>query len=1246
MPKNILLSVLLLAVVVFAANSEVINYTNNWGKHQMFNISSATDAGLEVVFSVHQMVVEEMEIDGQVMKTYGIPGIFLPNDQGAPNLAGTGRYIAIPQGATARATIIDTRTEVYKNVEVAPAPELPLDTDDSPLRYVKNMDIYNQDAYYPDQPVKLSEPLQIRGVDCVVLGITPFQYNPVSKELIVYKDLRIRIDFDGGNGHFGDDALRNIYWEPILKGHLLNYSSLPEIDFFAPARISGRDGYEYIIIVPDDAVFITWAETIKVWRNLQGISTNVYTLTQVGGNTTTAIKNFLTNAYNTWSPRPAGFLLLSDYESTGETYGITSYRLTHPYSGTYVMDNWYADMNNDNLPDMFHGRICAQNQSQLSVMINKFLSYERNPYPDTSFYNPIICAAWQTERWFQLCGEVIRGFMANPTNGLGKDPIRLYAIYSGTPTAGGSWSTATNTATVVNYFYNLGWLPSITQPNGSSWWNNGNASLITAAINDGSFLLQHRDHGSVTGWGEPAFSNSNINNLTNDEFIFVNSHNCLTGQYDYSGECFTEKFHRWNVGGVPKGALGLNAASQVSYSFVNDAYAWGLYDCMWQQFMPDYPVEDVVPPSLLYPCAAMNYGKIFLYGSSWPYNTGDKLVTYRLFHHHGDVFTPLISEVPQNLTVTHMPTLMAGVSSFIVSANDSAIIALTVDNEIIGAAMANGSAQAIAITPQIPGTNMTITVTKQNYYRYQVTVPVVSSSYPYLITTSSVVNDSGANNQINPGEAIDWGIWAKNVGIGTGQGVYGLLSTTDSMVSVIIDSSWFGNIGQNDSALSNPYYRFRIADNCLNNHLLNFSIQFHDINDSIFNSNRSLRVFAPILTYLSTQVVGGNNNQVINLGETVDLVVALKNTGGANAENTNAVLICNNSHILINDPNSSFGTIDTNDISTNALDPFTITADSLITPGTMVEFEIMVEAGVYLETLAFSLPVEVYFANFELPNNYVANPLTNAWQWGAPSSGPNAAYSGIQVWATLLTGNYASSADWKLTSEPFIATIDAPQLKFWHWYEMEVSGMYPGRAYDGGNVKISTNGGLNWSVIRPVGGYNGYGYTNTTGIANESCYTGSSQAWLEETYMLPVTAGQHFLIRWHFGSDAAVTMNGWYLDDVMGIGFMSAISGIEQGLGPTGQIRTMLLAAKPNPVSQGMTNISFSIASPTKVGLKIYDASGRLIKTLVNSGMEKGVYNYTWNGRDEQSRNVAEGVYFYTLQTDYYRATKKLILTR
>jgi len=716
-----------LLIFILAYAVDIVEFDDNWASNPLFNVVSQGPGGVEVVFSTQRVVIEEKDIDGVAMRHFGVPGIFLPNDAGAPDLAGTGRYIAVPEGARVQVVILDVRTEVYQGIDILPAPELPLDTDDSPLRYEKDMLIYGRNAYYPDVPVKVSEVMEIRGVDVVILGITPFQYNPVTKELIVYKDIRCRVDFIGGTGHFGEDRLRSRFWEPLLQNHLLNYTSLPKIDFYSPERLQGRDGYEYIIIVPDDILFEQWADTIKNWRKLQGISCEVYTLTEVGGASTTAIKNFLQNAYSTWDPAPVAFLLLSDYPSSGDLYGITSPSFTHPYSGTYVSDNWYADFTGDNLPELDHARICAQSESQLSLMINKFLSYERNPYTASNFYDePIVACAWQTERWFQLCGEVIRGFFIN---GLGKNPSRQYNIYSGTPTIGCAWSTATNTATVVNYWYNVGWLPSTTNQNNSTWWNNGTSTAITAAINSGGFLLQHRDHGGETGWGEPAYNTSHLNNLTNDMFIFVYSSNCLTGRYDWTSECFTEKFHR-----ITNGALAVNAASQVSYSFVNDAYVWGSYDCLWPQFDPAYPSFDMTGYSDLRPCQAMTYGKYYLQASSWPYNSGDKNITYGLFHHHGDAFNILYSEIPESLTVAHDPVLPAGQTSFTVTANDSSIIALTVNYEIIGVVQGSGNPEVISIAGQSPGDTMIVTITKADYYRYVARVPVADAGMPDIPT--------------------------------------------------------------------------------------------------------------------------------------------------------------------------------------------------------------------------------------------------------------------------------------------------------------------------------------------------------------------------------------------------------------------------------------------------------------------------------------------------------------------------------
>lgn len=710
------------ALLVFfsAAMAEDIKFENNPAQ-QGFNLTEASEAGARVVYSIHEFSLNSVQINGESMQEIGLSGHFLPNDEGAPNLPGNGRMLAVPRNAEVHLNIISFQTEVFQNVDLAPAPRIPWDTDDQPLEYKKDESIYAKNAFYPENPVSLSEITQVRGVDVVMLGITPFQYNPVTQELIVYKDLEVEVKFIGGNGQFGDDRLRSRWWDPILNDMLLNHTSLPEMDYNPATNNRSKDtGCEYLIITPNGADFQAWADSIRVFRTLQGIMTDIVTIDDIGANNANTIENYINDAYDNWDIVPAAVLILADYGSN------PSMNITSPIWSNYcVSDNIWADVSGNHMPDIVFARITANNASQLETMVTKFLDYERTPPTDPDFYaHPITALGWQTERWFQICSETVGGFWKNVQ---GKDPVRINAIYSGYP--GSVWSTAPNTSTVVNYFGPNGqsYIPST--PSELGGWTGGNASQVNNAINSGSFFLQHRDHGYEQGWGEPWYSSGNINGLNNTDLTFVMSINCLTGKYNMGGECFTEKFHRHTSGGNNAGALGVVAASEVSYSFVNDTYVWGVYDNMWPNFMPDY---GTTPDSRgLLPAFGNSAGKYFLYQSSWPYNTNNKLVTYHLFHHHGDAFLTVYSEVPQNLTVVHEPTLFEGAETFEVTADDGSFIALTANGEIIGTAEGTGSPANISITPQVSGDQVVVTITKQNYFRYASTVDVIPSTTAY-----------------------------------------------------------------------------------------------------------------------------------------------------------------------------------------------------------------------------------------------------------------------------------------------------------------------------------------------------------------------------------------------------------------------------------------------------------------------------------------------------------------------------------
>ena len=1278
--QKLVLSLVLMIAVSFAV--QTVRFEDSWGEYPQFNVVYETQAGMEIVFSLHEMVIEDVDVDGVAMKNYSVPGIFLFNEEGAPNLPSTGRYIAIPQGAQARVTILGSRTEIYRNVEVVPAPNIPRGDDDAPLRFAKDMAIYGRNAYYPEAPVVLSPPEKIRGVDVVTLGIAPIQYNPVTKELIVYKDLRVRVDFIGGNGHFGDDRLRSRYWEPILQGHIINYGSLPKIDFYSSERVHGRDGWEYIIIVPDDAVFEAWADTIKNWRKLQGISCEVFTLTEIGGTSATVIENFINNAYNTWTPAPVAFLILSDYPTTGRTYGVTS-----PFYNSYcASDNIYADINNDNLPDLHHARICAQNEAQLSIMVNKFLGYERNPYTASNFYDePLMAGAWQTERWFQLCLEVIRGFFVN---GLGKNPVREYQVYSGTPTVGGPWSTAPNTNAVVTYFYNLGWLPSMTNPYDYSWWSGGTSTGINTAINSGAFLVQHRDHGygDGSGWAEPHYTTSQLDGLSNSMFPFVYSTNCNTGQYTLSYECFTEKFHR-----IQYGALGVNSPTETSYSFVNDTYVWGTYDCLWPEFMPAYPLMGPQLPtgySNLMPCMAMTSGKYFLRQSNWPYNTSSKTVTYHLFHHHGDAFSVLYSEMPVAIEVLHQPRVVAGATSFQVTANDSSLIALTVDGEIIGVAEGTGSPVNVSIVPQSVGTTVKITVTKFNHYRYEKDVPTVPTNYGYVVTGATILDGLGTNGRINPGETISYGVYAKNVGTQTVQSVYGMLNLTDPVVTATVDSSWYGNIAELDSVRSTPDYGFSVANHCRNNHVIDLNFEFHDVNDSIWTCYDGLIVSAPELTYQYLTVENEIwSNGILDPTETADLVLTVTNEGGESADNVSATLTTASSAIDIIDNSGSFGTMPVGDTASNAADPFTVYAAAQIPFGTSIDFSLIVQSNIYVDTLDFALvigqmpPTDTgYYYTYYSSGPYAECPT---FDWVAIDSTQSAnpgvsldmglnqtvvvnlpftfRYYGVDYQRISICSNGWIAMDSTTSTDASNSHIpdpdgppgmiagmwdflqpglagqpadiyyfnDAANNRFIIEYFMighGVSGLYPETfeiiLYDPAHYPTPTGDGE--IVVQYLTGLQMEGLS-TLGIENFGQTVGVEYCFNYDYDSLAVPVTNNFALRYTT------------LQPTVGIEEYKGIINL-----PT---QTMLSVIYPNPFTNRMA-ISYQMASRGHVSLKVYDAAGRLVSLLAEGVMNPGYYDVYWDGHDHKGRKVPAGVYFVRFNTDQGQQVEKTVLLR
>lgn len=258
------------------------------------------------------------------------------------------------------------------------------------------------------------------------------------------------------------------------------------------------------------------------------------------------------------------------------------------------------------------------------------------------------------------------------------------------------------------------------------------------------------------------------------------------------------------------------------------------------------------------------------------------------------------------------------------------------------------------------------------------------------------------------------------------------------------------------------------------------------------------------------------------VGDEINPVVQFRNSGG-NTESFPARLIVDHNGEVYNE------TLDVTDLAPGgqvdvAFPPFTPSEEGdydLIAISELSGDEIPSNDTLRFE---FSALNNIYIEDFEADDGMFVG--DNDWEWGNPTSGPNGAHSGQNVWATILGGNYNVGPLLSALITPELGLGDAAQMTFWHWYNIE-------NLFDGGNVKISTDNGATWEILTPDGGYDGViSTTFQNPLGGEQGFYGNSGGWVMETFDLSGLGGNSVLIKFDFGTDTSVQYPGWYIDDI------------------------------------------------------------------------------------------------------------------
>jgi hypothetical protein len=196
------------------------------------------------------------------------------------------------------------------------------------------------------------------------------------------------------------------------------------------------------------------------------------------------------------------------------------------------------------------------------------------------------------------------------------------------------------------------------------------------------------------------------------------------------------------------------------------------------------------------------------------------------------------------------------------------------------------------------------------------------------------------------------------------------------------------------------------------------------------------------------------------------------------------------------------------------------------------------------------------------------------------------------------------------------------QLNYMRWYVND-TGYNPGEDYW---VVEATGDGVSWVSLE---------YTNV-----------STHDWLPMSFALEDYLELTSTMRLRFiASDLG---GGSYVeagvDELQLFGYQEpdATSLPEEALPE----RLTLMGAAPNPFNPA-TRIRFGLPAARETSLRVYDVSGRLVRTLLDERLlAAGYHSAEWDGRDDRGAPVGSGVYLYRLSVGEERLSAKMTLIK
>jgi len=730
----------------------------------------------------------------------------------------------------------------------------------------------------------------------VAYGVVwPVAYRPQSGELAYYPSVTVTVE--SRPSARAQEAYANLLNRSRKANeHLAGLIQNPEaIMVYGPEEPMRPTGWDMLFIMPE--AFIPGYQDFVNYKTRSGVMSTIVTTQYIYANypgldDQTKIRNCIIDYYHN---QDITFVFLAgDNEHIPHrglycAAGYTDSDIAGDLYYAALDGNWNSDGDNnygepgeeDYVAEVFIGRTCADNATEIPNTLNKYMLYQTAPVEaeiETALMTgedlgwPIW--AWEYKEEIRLgssnWGYTTVGFPANFTVG------RLYEY------PGQYWSAMTD---------------------------------LLPLLNQGPNLVNHLGHGDVNLVMQFYTTNITDVNCTNDginhNFYIAYSQACYSGSFDnrttggsYTSDCICEEFTTIAHGAVAwecnsrYGWGDLSTTNGPSQPFdrqffdalfaenrttLGDMNGDSKEDCIWM-----VPSDNTI---------RWCYYELNLLGDpSMDVWTADPGVFYPTFN-----AVALLGS--QNLQVTNISA-------------PGALVTLSMNNIVLGQANANASGVATVTFDQPLSQLGTITlmITAHNMLPYEGQVTVIPPSGPYVIFSAYVIEDAlmgNGNGQLDYGETVQLTMTVENVGVANATNVNLTISSGDPLVTISDSTQYVGTINAGATATVNNAFTFAAASSVPDLHGCNFTLRASS-GATIWESYFVVVAHAPVAQYTSHTVSDpppGNNNGSLDPGESTTFAITVTNEGSASVGNLTMTMTENDPYITVSSTPANLGTL-------------------------------------------------------------------------------------------------------------------------------------------------------------------------------------------------------------------------------------------------------------------------------------------------------------------------------------------------